>query len=207
MGKAVRRKPNKGAAAPADRDHSPDDSEELAKGKVPAGDGLTPKQRAFITEYLANGFNATKAAIAAGYSAKTAESQGSRLLRNVKVAAVLGERARRALERRELTAERILDEIAKVAFFDPRRLYNPYGSLIPVQDLDEDVAAAVASVGTRELYADGQPFGVLKNIKFADKLKALELLGRHRKLFVDRVEHGADKEFILTVKSILNGGK
>ena len=47
--------------------------------------GLTPKQSAFVDYYLANGFNATQAAIKAGYSANTAEASASRLLRNVNV--------------------------------------------------------------------------------------------------------------------------
>lgn len=166
---------------------------------------LLAKQRAFCVAYLANGFNATAAAKEAGYSARTAESQGSRLLRNAKVAAYLASKTKKAFADREITAKRVLDEIAKLAFFDPRRLYNPYGSLLPVHELEPEVAAAIAGVDVRELFADGDRIGELKKVKFADKVKALELLGRYLKLFVDRVEHKADKEFVLTVRSILGG--
>ena len=54
-------------------------------------DGLTGKQRAFVAEYLSNGFNATKAAIKAGYSKASAHTEGSRLLRNVKVAGAIAQ--------------------------------------------------------------------------------------------------------------------
>jgi phage terminase small subunit len=170
-------------------------------------DALPMKQQQFVLEYMGNGFNATQAAIAAGYAEKSADTQGSRLLANPKIKAVLAERTQKITAKREITAEWVLDGIAKVAAFDVRKLYNVDGSLKPITELDDETSAAVASVGTRELYADGKPFGVLKNIKMADRLRALELLGRYLKLFVDRVEHSADKEFVLTVKSILKGGK
>jgi phage terminase small subunit len=170
-------------------------------------ESLASKQQLFIVEYMKNGFNGTKAARKVGYAARNADTQASRMLATPKIRAVIDARKQKMIVKREITAERVLDEIAKLAFFDPRRLYNEFGSLIPVQELDEDVAAAVASVGTRELYAEGQPFGVLKNIKFADKGQNLERLGRYLKLFTDRVEHGADKDFMVTIKSILSGGK
>lgn len=52
---------------------------------TPLSDNLTGKQRAFVTAYLSNGFNATQAALTAGYSEATAKQQGSRLLTNVDV--------------------------------------------------------------------------------------------------------------------------
>lgn len=55
--------------------------------KQAAANKLSPKQSAFVEAYLCNGFNATKAAISAGYSEKTARQQGSRLLTNVDIAA------------------------------------------------------------------------------------------------------------------------
>ena len=63
---------------------------------------LTPKQELFVAEYLANGFNATQAAIAAGYAKKNADTQGSRLLANTVVAAAIAWRWAVAAERRPL---------------------------------------------------------------------------------------------------------
>ena len=76
---------------------------------------LTPKQQLFATEYLID-LNATQAAIRAGYSKRTAESQGSRLLRNVKVKEHLSELGAKRSERCEITSDEVLHEIAKIAF-------------------------------------------------------------------------------------------
>jgi phage terminase small subunit len=152
-------------------------------------EALPLKQQNFIVNYLANGFNGTNAAKDAGFSAKTADSQASRLLKNDKVRAVIAARSRRALSKREITAERVLDEIAKLAFFDPRRFYDAAGGLIPIHELDEECGAALAGVNVTELYADKAPIGQLRKIKFADKGQNLERLGRHLKLFTDKVQH------------------
>lgn len=155
----------------------------------PLFDALTLKQQMFVWEYLGNGFNATQAAKTAGYSAKTADSQASRMLKDVKVHAVLAARTQKAMQRREITAERVLDEIAKVAFFDPRRLFRPDGSLRPMQELDDETAAAIAGLDVKTLFQDKCAVGELKKIKIADKLGGLTLLGRYLKLFTDKVEH------------------
>jgi phage terminase small subunit len=150
---------------------------------------LSPKQLQFMIEYLGNGFNATRAAIAAGYAKAHADTQGSRLLANAKVAAVLAARTRKITEKREITAERVLDEIAKMAYFDPRKLWNEEGGLIPVYLLDDGTAASIAGMDVTELKSDGFTVGRLKKIKIADKRGSLELLGRYLKLFTDKVEH------------------
>lgn len=77
--------------------------------------GLTDKQRRFVDEYMVDR-NATQAAIRAGFSAKTAYSAGSRLLRNVEVAADLGQRCSAVARRTEVTVERIVQEYAAIAF-------------------------------------------------------------------------------------------
>lgn len=152
-------------------------------------EALPLKQQNFIVNYLGNGFNATQAAKDAGYSAKTADSQASRMLKNDKVRAVIKARSRMSLAKREITAERVLDEIAKLAFFDPRRFYDVAGNLIPIHELDEECGAALAGVNVTELYADKTPIGQLRKIKFADKGQNLERLGRHLKLFTDKIQH------------------
>lgn len=142
-----------------------------------------------MLEYLANGFNATKAAIAAGYKKANADTQGSRMLASPRIAAELAERTRQMCEKREITAERVLDEIAKMAYLDPRKLFTLDGQLVPVHLLGDDTAASIAGVEVSEIKADGFVIGHLKKIKIADKRGSLELLGRYLKLFVDKVEH------------------
>ena len=150
---------------------------------------LTPKQSAFVREYLID-LNATAAYKRAGYIAKgnAAEVNATRLLRNAQVQAEIQVAMNQRSERIEITADRVLKEIARLAFFDPRRLLNGDGTPKAIHELDDDTAAAVAGIdivtkGNEDLgYAD-----ILK-IKLADKSKNLELLGRHLKLFTDKIE-------------------
>ncbi|MBL8773891.1 MAG: terminase small subunit [Phenylobacterium sp.] len=78
---------------------------------------LTPKQATFVREYLVD-LNATQAAIRAGYSERTAHSQGQRLLNHVEVAAAIAERQGTRLEELDLTADKVLRELASIAFTD-----------------------------------------------------------------------------------------
>ena len=148
---------------------------------------LTAKQSLFVKEYLVD-LNATQAAIRAGFSAKTAQEQSSRMLSNVIIQAAIQEEMNKRAEKVGITAERVLNEIAKMAFLDPRKLFDADGKPLHITALDDDTAASIAGLdvvttGNQDVgYAD-----VLK-IKLADKAKNLELLGRHLKLFTDKVE-------------------
>jgi phage terminase small subunit len=96
---------------------------------------LNPKQKAFIEHYLRNGGNATQAAISAGYSEKTAYAQGSRLLSHVEISAALAKRAEKTVQKLEITTERILQERARLAFFDPRKLLDSSGRPKAIHEL------------------------------------------------------------------------
>jgi len=74
---------------------------------------MTPKQEAFVREYLLDS-NATQAAIRAGYSARTAEQQGSRLLGNVEVAAAVAEARRKIAQRADFTVDEHMDTLARI---------------------------------------------------------------------------------------------
>lgn len=146
---------------------------------------LTPKQAAFVAEYLLD-LNATRAAVRAGYSARTAEQQGPRLLGNVWVAAAIAAAQQDRAQRTEITQDRVLSEIAKIAFGDPRDVmtWGPDGVVLKDSaSLTDDQAMQVAEV-SETTSATG---GTLK-LKKHDKVKALELLGRHLGMFTDKVE-------------------
>jgi phage terminase small subunit len=144
--------------------------------------GFTKKQELFIAEYLI-GFNATRAAIAAGYSRKGAEVTASQLLRNPKVAAEIEKKFGKRLDKLEITADKVLKEIAKIAFFDPRKLFNSDGSPKQILELDDDTAAGVVGLEVCELFEGAgdqkHAYALLKKIKLADKGQNLERLGRH----------------------------
>lgn len=95
---------------------------------------LNEKQRRFVAEYLID-LNSTQAAIRAGYSAKTAKQQGSRLLTNADVQAAVVKAQTKRAERTEITQDRVLAELAKIGFADMRKLLRWTGNL-PQMDLD-----------------------------------------------------------------------
>jgi phage terminase small subunit len=142
--------------------------------------GLTPKQQRFVEEYLVD-LNATQAAIRAGYSAKTANEQGSRLLANVSVAAEVQAAIAARSERTQVTADRVVQELAKVGFSDMRR-FARWGAdgvtLLESEALDPDAAACVAEVSQTNSATGGS----LK-FKLHDKVTSLKLLGQHVGMF------------------------
>ncbi len=163
---------------------------------------MTPKQTRFVAEYLANGLNATKDAISAGYSEKTADTQGARLLVNVKVAQVIEARTSKIMERLDVTSDMVVQEIAKLAFFDPRKLFNDDGSMKLISEIDDHSAVALAGFDVCELF-DGtgdqkHVYGLLKKVKLADKSRDLEVLGRYFKLFSPDKE-GLEVERVTTI--------
>ena len=154
---------------------------------------LTPKQIRFVDEWLID-FNGKQAAIRAGYSAKTAEATASRLLRNVKVQAEISRRQKDLQRRTEVTQERVVVELARVAFADATdyvqvetRIINRGKVKVPIElavhketaELSADQRAAIASI---KQGANGV------EIKLHDKIKALELLGRHIGMFNDKLD-------------------
>lgn len=149
---------------------------------------MTPKQAIFVAEYLIDS-NATRAAIASGFAASGAHVQGARLLKNAKVAAAIADGRARLAEKLEITAERVLQEIAKLAYFDPGKLYDADGNRIPVARLDEVTRAAVASVEDEVVEGPCRVTTRTQKLKMADKGQNLERLGRYLKLFTDRIEH------------------
>jgi phage terminase small subunit len=150
---------------------------------------LTAQQKRFVAEYLID-LNATQAAIRAGYSQKTAKSQGNRLLTNVDVAAAIQEAQAKRSNRTEITQDRVLLELARIGFADIRNAVSwgrspvdtqaeeaePNGlgiypvELMPSSEVDDDTAAAISEVS---LTAQGV------KLKTHDKLAALDKIARH----------------------------
>lgn len=148
---------------------------------------LTPKQQMFVREYLID-LNATQAAIRAGYSAKNADKIGSELLGKTRVQQEIQAGMDRRADLVDISATRVLNEIAKLAFFDPRKLLNGDGTPKRVHELDDETAAAVAGIEIVTKGNDDLGYADIMKVKLADKSKNLELLGRHLKLFTDKIE-------------------
>ena len=153
--------------------------------------GLTARQARFVAEYIVS-LNATNAAIKSGYSEKSAMAQGSQQLMNPKVRAEIAKKTGKVFTKLEISAERVLEEIAKLAFFDPRKLFESDGSPKQLHELDDETAMAVAGFEFVELFEgtgdQKHAYGLLKKYKLTDKRASLELLGKYLKLFTDRTE-------------------
>jgi phage terminase small subunit len=149
---------------------------------------LNEKQKRFYEEYLVD-FNATKAAQRAGYSKKTAYSQAHDLLKKPEGQKYLQVKGKRLAQKLEISQERTMQEIARIAFSDLRKAFNEDGSLKQLSELDDDTAAVLASIEVDEIFGivktQKVAIGQTKKIKVWDKTKALEMLAKHYKIFED----------------------
>lgn len=142
---------------------------------------LNSRQLCFIDEYLID-LNAMQAASRAGYSKKTASEQGFALLRKPQIQQAIQVRQKELANKAGVTRERIIGELAKIAFSDTRKLFNGDGSMKLVVDIDDETAGALAVVESIEMNSageTGQPQNFTKKIKLWDKLGALEKLIKH----------------------------
>lgn len=141
---------------------------------------LTKKQKLFIEEYLID-LNATQAAIRAGYSPKSAKEIGSENLTKPDIASRINKAMAERSRRTGVNADRVVRELAKIAFINPTDLIDPETATIKPMAAAEDTAA-IQSVKVK-CFDDG----VEREVKVADKLKALELLGRHMGMFTEKM--------------------
>lgn len=113
------------------------------------------------------------------------------MLTNDKIAAAVAEGQSQRLEKVGLTAERTLEEIRRIAFSDLRRLFTDWGALKPIHELPAEDAAVVSSLEVikKNLFAGDKKVDTIHKLKAWDKLKALEMLGKHFGLLEDKVVH------------------
>jgi phage terminase small subunit len=153
---------------------------------------LTAKQEAFCNEYLVD-LNATQAAIRAGYSANTAQEIGAENLSKPIIKECLATRMKDRRERTEIDADYVLKRLAAIDQMDVADILNDDGTMKGVKDWPEVWRRTINGMDVSELF-DGSGgervlAGLLKKIKFPDKLKNLELMGKH-------VTVGAFKEVV-----------
>lgn len=167
---------------------------------------LTAKQQRFADEYIVD-LNGTQAAIRAGYSEKTATVQAARLLTNVNVQHYIQKRKQERMERTEITQDMVLYELAAIAFSNASdyaavvekdaTMQTDEGAIIPLYDDDGNPVkyrtvepTLTANLTDRQKRA----LSVIKKgrdgfeIKPYDKVRALELLGKHLGMWEDKVE-------------------
>lgn len=152
---------------------------------------LTPKQKLFVYEYLID-LNATQAAIRAGYSENSAHDIGCENLEKPEIIEAIQERMDKRAEKVGVSAEIILKKLLDLATVDLAKAYDINGRLLPIHNIPEEVRIAISGIKVFEEFdgfgKDRVQIGEVREVKFWDKLKALELLGKNLKLFTDKVE-------------------
>lgn len=174
-----------------------------------SGSRLTNKQGLFVAEYLVD-HNATKAAIRAGYSAKTASRIGPQTLEKPWVNAVVQAKQKKIADRLGVTAERVISELARLAFSDMAKFadWGPDGvRLKDSLQLSADDARCVAELGETTSKDGGS-----RRFKLHDKKGALDSLAKHLGLFApEKLEHSGPggtplEPLSLTVRFVKPGG-
>jgi phage terminase small subunit len=135
---------------------------------------LTMQQSNFVTEFVKTG-NASQAAAAAGYSRP-----------RMPIARAVRQTIAETMEECGVTVKRTVSEVAKLAFYDIRKLFNEDGKLIELHKLDDETAAAVLSFEVAE--SSDKNFSEVSKIKMTPKLAALEHVSKLLQMTTERVE-------------------
>ena len=146
---------------------------------------MTKKQTRFVEEYLID-LNATQAAIRAGYSPDTAGSIGNENLKKPEICACVEKAMAERSKRTGVCADRVVQELAKIAFLNLRDVIDPKTAAVREDASDEDTAA-LQSIKVKKSYSETGE-SIEREAKAADKLKALELLGRHLGMWNDKLD-------------------
>lgn len=157
---------------------------------------LTPKQQRFCEEYLID-LNATQAAIRAGYSERTAEKIGSENLRKPEIVSVIDAAKRKRSEQTGIDAAWLLKRLAEEAEADLADIYDESGHLLPVREWPKIWRQGlVQGVDVDVTEVDGVKMGEVIKVKVSDRVRRLELIGKHVSVqaFQENVNHtGLDK--------------
>ena len=155
---------------------------------------LTARQKKFVEEYLID-LNATQAAIRAGYSTESAKEIGCENLTKPNVKAEIDKAIAERSRRTGINQDRVLRELAKIAFVNPGDVINLNQATVKSDAKEEDLAA-IASVKIKNIPTEDGEI-TEREIKLCDKLKALDLLGKHLGIY-DKKD-AEDKNLTITI--------
>lgn len=144
---------------------------------------LTKRQKLFVEEYLID-LNATQAAIRAGYSTKTAKEIGCENLTKPNIKNAIDKQLAERSKRTGVNADRIVQELAKLAFINPTDVINMDEATVK-GDANRDDTAAISSVKVKTIPTEDGNI-TEREVRTYDKIKALELLGKHIGMFTDK---------------------
>lgn len=170
---------------------------------------LSLQQQQFVLELLKHKFNATKAAIEAGYSEKSARSKASQLLTIVNIQEAISEQVEELQKRTKADAEYLLTILKEDVEADIADLFDENSNLKPVEDWPPVFRRGlVASLKVESVRSRGDDKGDevvrVKEVKLADRTKIKELLGRHKAVNAfGKDEQGSDIHIHLSGKEAL----
>ncbi|WP_430454958.1 terminase small subunit [Rheinheimera sp.] len=174
-----------------------------------ANEELSAKEVLFVHHYVINGRNGGAAAKSAGYAPAYAHIQASKMLDKPRIKAAIDALVGPTFKKLEVTKERILEELALIAFSDIGEAFNANGDLLPIHDMPESIRRALSGIDVDMLFEgrgeDKEHVGFTKKIRTWEKTKAIELLGKHLKMWTDKVEVTDDRPKV--VRRDLTGKK
>jgi len=153
---------------------------------------LTAKQTRFVQEYLVD-YNGTQAAIRAGYPAESARSVASENLTKPDIAGAVQAHLARLQARCDISAERVLLELANVAYADIRQVFDTDGRLKLPTEYGRELASAVVGVEVVTKSIDEGDVEYIHKIKLAPKVEALKTLAQHLGLLKMQLSTGDGK--------------
>jgi len=149
---------------------------------------LNEKQKRFCEEYMID-LNATQSAIRAGYSEDTARQIGSENLSKPVISSYIEQLMLDRSNRTTITADKVLQELARMAFFNVQDVQDDKGNTKPFNEWSRDDLACIQEITETKMGNDDASMVINQKFKASDKKANLELIGKHLRLFTDKVEH------------------
>ena len=158
---------------------------------------LTAKQQRFVEEYLID-LNATQAAIRAGYKkTEYTDTNANKLLENTRIREAIDKAMAERSKRTGINQNRVIQELARIAFVNPQNVIDAEDGSVR-EDATEDDLACIQAVKVKTMSGD-KGCSEEREVRLNDKMKALELLGKHLGMFTDKVELDADMELNISI--------
>lgn len=156
---------------------------------------LTDRERVFVGEYIIS-LSSKDAAEKAGYSKGTAATIASTWVSDPKkkprVYKAIEEAMRKREHRTEVTQDRVLLELARIGFASGKNIVDKKDSIKSLHDMDDDTAAAIASIEIEEIFAgsgaERRRVGHKKKVRFWNKNDALNTIAKHLGMLKEKME-------------------
>ena len=158
---------------------------------------LNARQQRFVEEYLID-LNATQAAIRAGYKkTEYTDTNANKLLENTRIREAIDKAMAERSKRTGINQDRVIQELARIAFDYPQNDINAEDGSVR-DGATEDDLACIQSVKVKTMNGE-KGYSEEREVRLNDKIKALELLGKHLGMFKDKVELEADMELNINI--------